>query len=92
MLLTTRGVQGEAGPAGHIDAVNSEQGLSVSAELEGSAPLSPFELLVDLGPAQRLLDHSGLDMGQVHGQHRPAHQSEVPTTKNLQLLKDDSGA
>ena len=52
MLLTAGGVQGEAGPAGHIDAVDSEQRLSVSAELEGAAPLSPFELLVDLGPAQ----------------------------------------
>ena len=51
MLLTAGGVECEAGPAGHVDAVNPEQRLPVSAELEGSAPLSPLELLVDLSPA-----------------------------------------
>ena len=73
MLFTARGVQSEAGPAGHVDAVDPEQRLPVSAELEGSAPLSPLELLVDLGPAQGFLDHGGLDVSQVHGQHRPPH-------------------
>ena len=67
MLLTAGGVQGEAGPAGHIDAVDPKQRLSVSAELEGSASLSPLELLINLGPTQRLLDHGSLDVGQVHG-------------------------
>ena len=92
MLLTPGRVQGEHGAARHIDAVNSQQRLSVPSELEGPAPLPPLELLVDLGPAQRLLDHGGLDVGQVHGQHGPPHQSEVPTPQNLQLLKNNSGA
>ena len=67
MLLTPGRVQGEPGAARHIDAVNSQQRLSVPSELEGPAPLPPLELLVDLGPAQGLLDHGGLDVGQVHG-------------------------
>ena len=83
MLLTAGGVECEAGSAGHVDAVNPEQRLPVPAEPEVSAPLSPLELLVDLGPAQGFLDHGSLDVGQVQGQNRTPHQSEVPTSQDL---------
>ena len=82
MIITARPVQGLSNFAHHMNIVYPEQCLLVSVEPEFSASFSSLEHLVHLGSCQGLLDHCGLDTGQVQRKDRSAHQSEVSRSKN----------